>query len=57
MNVHWHKPNWVNGGTVRTCPNPDCQEHFISPPFTGQSGKDYCSRHCRAEMSDEVRPQ
>ena len=50
----WYKPTWFkNGYVMYLCRNTECQKHFTTPPFTGTSGKVYCSVHCRMEMYDE----
>jgi hypothetical protein len=46
----------VNGAVIHVCPNPECQKHFASAPYTGRSGKLYCSRACRSEINDEFDP-
>lgn len=45
----------VNGhSTPTTCSNPDCNATFDGAAFRGKSGKLYCTRHCRDEMSDSL---
>ena len=39
---------------TRVCAHPECQATFKDAPFAGKSGKLYCSRECRADMSDEL---
>lgn len=44
----------VNGDTPATCSNPECNTRFEGSAFRGKSGKLYCTRHCRDEMSDSA---
>lgn len=44
---------FVNGDIPKSCANPDCNAGFDGPAFVGKrTGKLYCTRHCRDEMSD-----
>ena len=45
---------WTKPAASRICGHPECQTLFTDPPFAGKSGRFYCSRECRADMSDEL---
>lgn len=47
---------WVNEPLPTTCAHPDCGHVFQGAAFKGyRTGKLYCSRACRDDMSDEVK--
>jgi hypothetical protein len=44
----------MTGRDMKVCAHPDCRLEFDGPAFQGGTGSFYCSRACRAEMSDEL---
>lgn len=46
---------WVNGNAPTECANTDCRAAFVGAAWKGvRTGKFYCTRHCRDEMSDDT---
>lgn len=46
---------FMNGDIPHQCANPDCNAEFNGVAWEGKrTGKLYCTRHCRDEMSDDV---
>lgn len=50
---HHIRSRWMNGGSPTTCANTECNATFEGAAFRGKTDKYYCSRSCRAEVSDE----
>lgn len=45
---------WIGNELPKTCGNPDCNATFNGAAWEGKrTGRLYCTRHCRDEMSDE----
>ncbi len=53
VQIRRFRPRWMNGGIPHNCSHADCQKAFDGAAYTGVSGKIYCSRACRSDMSDE----
>lgn len=44
---------WQMNGATYQCAHPHCRVPFDGAAYRGKGGAYYCSRNCRADMSDE----
>ncbi len=50
--LHQLRSRYMNGAP-KTCSHPGCHSTFDGAAYEGKTGKLYCTRACRADMSDE----